>query len=179
TSSPRLSYFGTQIAVGFYLINLQEFKFQTSLEVARDRVIGTVLGLSMMWLAFDHLWALPAIVEMKRVFISTIRTLAQFLREPRPGELQAEIDRTLALGKKIKWQLDGFRLRAAGVFFELGSSRQQALGLRSRILACTPQLRTLFVIQTVLVKYRFRLPGFELPDTIHAALREFDERMAG
>jgi multidrug resistance protein MdtO len=36
----------------------------------------------------------------------------------------------------------------------------------------------LFVVQTALVKYRFRLHGFELPDTIHAALREFDERMA-
>jgi multidrug resistance protein MdtO len=31
TSSPRLSYFGVQIAVAFYLINLSEFKAQTSL----------------------------------------------------------------------------------------------------------------------------------------------------
>lgn len=40
TSSPRLSYFGIQVAVAFYLINLREFKIQTSLEVARDRVVG-------------------------------------------------------------------------------------------------------------------------------------------
>jgi multidrug resistance protein MdtO len=31
TSSPRLSYFGVQFAVGFYLIHLQEFTIQTSL----------------------------------------------------------------------------------------------------------------------------------------------------
>jgi multidrug resistance protein MdtO len=178
TSSPRLSYFGTQIAVGFYLINLQEFKFQTSLEVARDRVIGIVLGLSMMWLAFDHLWAVPAIVEMKRVFISAIRSVAQFMREPRPGELQAEVERMFALRENINSQFDQVRAQADAVLFEFGSSRQHGLALRSRILACTPQLRTLFVIQTVLVKYRFRLPGFELPDTIHSALREFDERVA-
>ena len=179
TSSPRLSYFGTQIAVGFYLINLQEFKFQTSLEVARDRVIGIVLGLSMMWLAFDHLWALPAMVEMKRVFISTIRSLAQFMREPRPGELQVAVERNFALRETINSQFDQIRAQADAVLFEFGSSRQQALALRSGIVACTPQLRTLFVIQTALVKYRFRLEGFELPDTIHAAMRGFDERMAG
>jgi multidrug resistance protein MdtO len=178
TSSPRLSYFGAQIAIAFYLINLQEFKFQTSLEVARDRVIGIVLGLTMMWLAFDHLWAVPAIVEMKRVFISAIRSLAQFLREPRPGELQPEIERTLALRETINSQLDQIRSQADAVLFEFGSAREQALALRSRIVSCSPQLRTLFVIQTALVKYRFRQPGFELPDTIHAALREFDERMA-
>ena len=39
-------------------------------------------------------------------------------------------------------------------------------------MACTPQLRTLFVIQTALVKYRFGLPGFELPDTVYTAYQE-------
>ena len=43
TSSPRLAYFGVQIIVAFYLINLQEFKEQISLGVARDRVVGILL----------------------------------------------------------------------------------------------------------------------------------------
>jgi uncharacterized membrane protein YccC len=55
TSSPRLSYFGLQVALAFYLINLQEFAMQTSLSVARDRVVGILLGLFMMWLVFDQL----------------------------------------------------------------------------------------------------------------------------
>jgi len=66
TSSPRLSYFGVQVAVAFDLINLQEFKIQTSLEVAIDRALGILLGLFMMWLVFDQLWGAPAGVEMKR-----------------------------------------------------------------------------------------------------------------
>jgi multidrug resistance protein MdtO len=82
SSSPRLSYFGFQIAVAFYLINLQEFKIQTSLGVARDRVVGILLGLSVMWLVFDQLWGAPAFVEMKRTLISNLRLLAQFTREP-------------------------------------------------------------------------------------------------
>src|ERR1700730_13407609 len=77
TSSPRLSYFGLQVALAFYLINLQEFAVQTSLSIARDRVVGIFLGLFMMWLVFDQLWSAPAGVEMKRAFISALRLLAQ------------------------------------------------------------------------------------------------------
>ena len=47
TSSSRLSYAGLQIALAFYLINLSEFRFQTSLAVARDRAIGVLLGTFM------------------------------------------------------------------------------------------------------------------------------------
>jgi multidrug resistance protein MdtO len=72
TSSPRLSHFGLQIAVAFYLINLQEFARQTSLSVARDRVVGILLGLLMMWLVFDRLWGAPAAAaEMKRTLSPT------------------------------------------------------------------------------------------------------------
>ena len=84
TSSPRLSYFGVQVAVAFYLINVEEFAVQTSLSIARDRVAGVLLGLVMMWLVFDQLWGVPAAVEMKRRFISNLRLLAQLAREPLP-----------------------------------------------------------------------------------------------
>lgn len=66
TSSPRLSYSGLQVALALYLINLQEFTIQTSLSIARDRVVGILLGLFMMWLVFDQLWGTRAAVEMKR-----------------------------------------------------------------------------------------------------------------
>jgi len=177
TSSPRLSYCGVQIAIAFYLINLQEFKMQTSLEVARDRVIGIVLGLSMMWLAFDRLWGVPAVAGMKKTFISAVRSLAQFLREPSPGELQP-MERSYSLRETISSQLDQVRSQADAVLFEFGSSRQQALALRLRIVSCSPQLRTLFVIRTALLKYRLRLPGFELPDIVGMAQQQLDEQMA-
>ena len=82
TSSPRLSYFGVQVAFAFFLINLQEFRIQTSLTVARDRVVGILIGLLVMWLVFDQLWSAPAGVAMKKAFISGLRLLAQLAREP-------------------------------------------------------------------------------------------------
>ncbi len=82
TSSPRLSFFGLQLGAVYYVINMQKFARETSLTVARDRVAGVFLGLLMMWLIFDQLWSASAGVEMRRVFVSTLRLLAQFTREP-------------------------------------------------------------------------------------------------
>jgi multidrug resistance protein MdtO len=178
TSSPRLSYFGIQIAVAFYLINLSEFKMQTSLEVARDRAVGILFGLFIMWLVFDHLWAVPATREMKRTFISNLRLLVQFAREPVSRSLKTATARRLALGETINTNLDKVRALADGVLLEFGPSREQNLALRSRIRRSQPELRLLFIMEIATWKYRAQLPGFELPGPIAAEQREFDDQVA-
>ena len=176
TSSPRLSYFGLQVALAFYLINLQEFAFQTSLLVARDRVIGILLGLLMMWLAFDQLWGAPASVEMKRTFISNLRSLARFVREPVPGTEKTWDSHPLR--ETISANFDTERALADGVLFEFGPSREQNLALRGRIRHWQPLLRLVFLTRIALLKYRVRLPGFELPEAVRAAQLEFDNQLA-
>jgi multidrug resistance protein MdtO len=176
TSGPRLSYFGVQFAVAFYLIHLQEFTIQTSLAVARDRVAGILLGLFMMWLVFDQLWGAPAAVEMRRTFISNLRSLGQLVREPLPG--RENTWRGDSLRETINTNFDKVRSTADGVLFELGPSRQGDLELRNQIRQWQPQLRTLFVTRIALVKYRLQLPGFELPEPARVAQQEFDDRLA-
>ncbi|MGA2074597.1 MAG: FUSC family protein [Terriglobia bacterium] len=178
TSGPRFSYFGVQFFVAFYLINLQEFKIQTSLAVARDRVAGIMLGLLMMWLVYDQLWGAPAAIEMKRTFISNLRSLAQLAREPLPGEKELAIERSYSLRETINTNFDKVRTLADAVLFEFSSSRQQDLALRSQIRQLQPQLRTLFVTRIALLKYRLQLPGFELPEAVRVAQREFDDELA-
>ena len=176
TSSPRLSYFGVQFAVAFYLIHLQEFTIQTSLAVARDRVAGILLGLFMMWLVFDRLWGSSAAVEMRRTYISTLRSLGQLAREPIPGTEKTW--RSDSLRETINSNFDKVRSLADGVLFELGSSRQADLALRDRIRQWQPQLRTLFVTRLALLKYRLQLPGFELQEPVRLAQQDFDIRLA-
>lgn len=178
TSSTRLSYFGVQIFVAFCLINLQEFKIQTSLAVARDRVAGILLGLFVMWLAFDPLWSAPAGVAMKRAFISNLRLLAELAREPVSTDIRAAIEHTYALRETINTQLDKVRSLADGVLLEFGPSRQQDLALRDHIRRWQPQLRTLFVMRIASLKYRLQLPGFELPEAARLAQQEYDDRSA-
>jgi multidrug resistance protein MdtO len=178
TSSSRLSYFGMQIAVAFYLINVAEFKMQTSLEVARDRVVGILLGLFAMWLTFDQLWGMPAARELKETFTSNLRLLAQFAREPVSKNLRAATERRFGLGETINANLDKVRALADGVLLEFGHSREQDLVLRSLVRRAQPQMRVLFIMQIAEWKYRAQLPGFELPEAIAVEQREFDERLA-
>jgi multidrug resistance protein MdtO len=178
TSGPRLSYFGVQLAIAFYLINLLEFKFQTSLSVSRDRVVGILLGLMMMWFAFDPLWGAPTVVQMRRAFISTLRLLAQLAREPLSNIPRIAVERGLSLRETINLSFNNVRALADAVVFEFGPSRQDDLALRSRIVVLQPQLRTLFVARVSLLKYRLRLPGFELPEQVRIAQQEFDESLA-
>jgi multidrug resistance protein MdtO len=167
---------GFQIAVAFYLINVQEFAMQTSLAVARDRVVGILLGLFMMWLVFDQLWSAPAAVEMRRTFISNLRLLAQLEREPLAGTERTWNSEPLR--EMIEGSFNKVRSLADGVLFEFGPSRQQDLASRDRIRRWHSRLHTLFLIRIALLQYRLRLPGFELPDTVHVAQQDFDDHVA-
>jgi multidrug resistance protein MdtO len=178
TSGPRVSYFGVQFAYAFNFINLSDFTIQTSLAIPRDRVVGILLGLFMMWLIFDQLWGAPAIVEMKKGFISLLRSLAKLAREPVAENPQSAIEQTYALRETINNDFDKVRAFSDAVLFEFGPTRQQDLALRSRILGWQPQLRILFITRVALLKYRLRLPGFELPKRVDLAQQEFDEHLA-
>ena len=175
TSTPRLSYLGVQVAVAFCLINLQEFTFQTSLTVARDRAIGVLLGLFMMWLFFDQLWGTPAGVEMKRAFSSTLRLLGQLARAPVSKDVREAIEASYMLRETINAHFDRVRSLADGVLFEFGPSRRRDLELRAHIRRCQPELRTLFVMRVSSLKYRLQVPGFELPETVRLRQEAYDE----
>jgi multidrug resistance protein MdtO len=178
TASPRLSYFGVQVALAFYLINLQEFAMQTSLSVARDRVVGILLGLLMMWLVFDRLWSAPAGVEMKKALGAILRLLAQLAREPVSNDLRTAIERNYSLRETINAQLDKVRFLADGVLFEFGPSRARDLELRSYIRQWQPQLRALFVMRIASFKYRLQVPGFELPEMVRRRQQAYDDHSA-
>jgi multidrug resistance protein MdtO len=178
TSSPRLSYFGVQIAVAFCLIHLNSFAIEPSLSIARDRVVGILFGLIMMWLVFDQLWGASAVSDMKRAFLSAVRLLAQFAREPISSDYNVAAERSYSLREAINNSFDGMRASADGVLLEFGPSRQQDLAWRSKFRQWQPQLRLLFIAEIALWKYRARLPGFELSHNLDVAQRAFDDELA-
>ena len=133
----------------------------------------------MMWLVFDQLWGgAPAIVEMKRQFVVNLRLLAQFTREPTAGNPKLNSERSYVLREKINSNFDAVRASADGVLFEFGPSRNQDLAWRSKIKEWQPQLRLLFLAEIALWKYRARVPGFELPESVRVAQRAFDDELA-
>jgi multidrug resistance protein MdtO len=131
-----------------------------------------------MWFVFDRLWASPAGVEMKRVFVSSFRLVAQLAKEPLSNGIRLAIKNSFALRETINAHFDKVRSLADGVLFEFGPSRRRDLEMRERIRQWQPQLRALFLMRIASLKYRLQLPGFELPEAVCAYQREYDERSA-
>ena len=178
TSTTRLSYFGLQMALAYYLINLQEFAFQTSLAIARDRVVGVLFGLIMMWSVFDQLGAAPAWVTMKKTFVANLRLLARLAREPVSTDMRTATDTYFSLRETINENVDNGRSLADGVLLEFGATREQGLAWRREILAWQPLLRTLFLNEVALWKFRAQSFGYELPEPVRLAQRAFDDQTA-
>ena len=57
--STRVSYAGLQIALAFYMILLQSPHAETNLDVLRDRLVGILLGIAAMRIAFAGFQTLP------------------------------------------------------------------------------------------------------------------------
>ena len=66
TSSPRLSYFGRQMALAYYLTMFQTWGVNATLETSRDRLMGILLGLLAMWLVFDASIGSPRGLSLQR-----------------------------------------------------------------------------------------------------------------
>jgi multidrug resistance protein MdtO len=178
TCSPRLSYFGVQAALAFYLINLQEFAVVTSLSVARDRVVGVLLGLFTMWLVFDQLSGTSATEAMKKAFVQDFRLMAQVIREPLSNDPQVAKARRFTLREAITENFDSVRAAGDAVLLEFGPARREAMEWRQRTQTAQAPLRTLYLIRMALLKYRAQTPGFELPTEVLAAQKEFDNQSA-
>ena len=151
---------------------------EPSLSIARDRVMGILLGLVMMWLVFDQLWRAAALVQMQNAFTSALRLMARFAREPLSSDSKVAIEQGYSLREAITKNFDSVRAAADAVLFEFGPSRDQDMALRGKIRKWQPQLRALFLMRIALWKYRVQLPGFALPEPVLAAQQEFDYRLA-
>src|SRR5260221_11109379 len=54
--SVRSSYAGFQMALAFFIMLLPGFETSIDLTAIRDRFVGILIGITAMWVFFDHLW---------------------------------------------------------------------------------------------------------------------------
>jgi multidrug resistance protein MdtO len=176
TSSPRLSYFGNQLALAFYLIQLRGPSPQTNLAIARDNIMGILLGLLMMWLVFETLGTKPAVQVMRELFAENLELMAQLAR-PWPGGKPADLRKIRTLREKISQNFLGVNSQADAVLFEIGRSRDQSLAVRDRLRSWLPQVRSLFLMEAALLQYRLQVSPQELPAPILDASARFDSEV--
>ena len=173
TASPRLSYFGTQMALAFFIIHLRGPFAQTDLAIARDNSLGIVLGLIVMWVVFDRLGSKPAVVVMRELFATNLLLMAK-LATPWPHNQKANLAEIRALRDKISQNFSTVNSQADAVLFESGRSRTTSLMLRNTLLGWQPQLRALFLVQIALLQYRAPVSPANLPFLVLNAQAELD-----
>jgi multidrug resistance protein MdtO len=154
TSSSRLSYAGVQFAFAFYLIHLSEFSIQTSLAVARDRALGVLLGISMMWLIFERLSPRSAADEMIRIFVSNLRLLAQLVETSPCGGNREAILRIRRQRDQVYRYFGDVNAQSDAVPFETGPSRAGDMAARDRIRRWQASLRSFYLLEAPLLQFR-------------------------
>jgi multidrug resistance protein MdtO len=178
TASPRLSYLGVQLALAFYLINLQEFTIQTSLSIARDRVFGVLLGLMSMWLIYDRLWQKNALDEMQRLFARNLEMFAELTEQLLEKDQIKAIRRIRQLRDQLNAGFQAVSGQADAVLFEFGPERQRQLQIREDLRRWQPSIRTLLQVQIASVQYLVNKPLSNLPEPISQAGVTFEKDVA-
>jgi multidrug resistance protein MdtO len=178
TSSQRLSYFGLQIANAFYLITIQGFTMQTSLATARDRVVGVMLGLFMMWLAYHSFSKDSAAQQMLVSFVANLRAIAGLALQPGSDAAEDAMKRIRALRTQIGSNFHNVMAQADAVPFEFGPKRAEGMATRALIKSWQPQLQTIYLQQVALMQHRVFGAEERLPAAVHIAQLRFNEACA-
>jgi multidrug resistance protein MdtO len=158
TCSPRLSYFGVQIALSFYFVNLQDAQIQTDLTIARDKVLGVLLGILAMGFIFDRFGTKSDKEQLQKLLVRNVRMLAQL------GVCPVVRDRAIAISQisRLRSQInDNFaslesQVDAARFEFEFRHRREEDVAEWERIQRAQPALRSIFLLELTLLSHRGR-----------------------
>ncbi len=178
TASARLSYLGVQLALAFYLVNLQEFTIQTSLTIARDRVFGVLLGIVSMGIFFDLLWVRNPLEEMQTVFADNLEMFAELAEQLLEKDQVKAIRRIRQLRDQLNVGFQAVVAQSDAVLLEFGPSRQRKLEIREKIRRQQPAIRALLQVQITAVQYLAQNPLTDLPASIAQAGIAFEEDVA-
>jgi multidrug resistance protein MdtO len=171
TGSSRISYTGVQFAFAFYLIHLSDFSLQTNLSVARDRVLGVLLGTTMMWLAFERLFPRSASDEMVRIFVKNLRLLADLFSSSPRAEDPAAVVKVRHLREEIYRHFGEVNAQSDAVPFETGPARAGDMAARDRIRRWQAAVRSIYLLEAPLLQFRI----FGKTDSKSSAFTSFED----
>jgi multidrug resistance protein MdtO len=87
--SPRISYAGFQIAFAFFLCVVQGSSPAFDLTIARDRVIGILIGNLVVYLVFTNLWPVSVGKRIDPAIASLLRRLSAMMKAADAGARRA------------------------------------------------------------------------------------------
>jgi len=159
TSSPRLSFFGLQIVLAFYFVNLQDAHVQTDLTIARDKVLGVLLGILAMGFIFDRLGTKSDAEQLQTLLVRNVRLLAQLAVCPVTRDRTTFVSQASLLPSQINDNFANLESGMDAARFEFEFRHQGAEGVAEcgRIQRAQPALRSIYLLELSLLSHRGRL----------------------
>jgi multidrug resistance protein MdtO len=176
TSSPRLSFFGVQMALAFYFLTLQDFQFQTDLTIERDRVIGVLLGILAMGFIFDRFGTKSDREQLQTLLVRNVRMLAQLVVSPLPRHEATDLSQVIRLRSQLNDNFANLESQVDAVRFEFEFRHRRAEDMAEcgRIQRVQPWLRSIYLLELTLLSHRGRRElDSELTQSQNQALDHF------
>jgi multidrug resistance protein MdtO len=131
----RFNYVGLQIALAFYFVAFEGFGPPTELAPARDRFVGILVALVVMWFIFDQMWPVRTVTVMRRDLASVLRSDASLLQLGEAGQPRSEeLRQANALRDQVGKTVTGLRSMNDAVEYEFGVNRELYLHSSQAIL---------------------------------------------
>jgi multidrug resistance protein MdtO len=131
----QFSYVGLQIGFAFYLVAFEDFHAPTELAPARDRLIGILLALIVMWFVFDQIWPVRTVTAMRRSLASILRNEAGlFQTELSAPTREVLVQQTDILRDHIGKTMAAIRTMNDVVEYEFGTDRARQMETSETIL---------------------------------------------
>jgi multidrug resistance protein MdtO len=125
-AGPQFGYVGLQMAFSFYIVALEGPSAPTELAPARDRLVGILLALVIMWFVFDQLWPVRAVTAMRRKLAFVLRSEASLLMTSESTEpVAVRISRIDALRDSVGKAISELRKLNEIVEYDYGVDRAQ------------------------------------------------------
>jgi len=158
TSSPRLSYFGVQMALAFYFVNLQGAQIQTDLTIARDKVIAVLLGILAMGFIFDRFGTKSDAEQLQKLLVRNVRMLAQLAVCPIAHDRSIAVSEFSRLRNQINENFAGLtsQMDTVQFEFEFRQRREEDVAEWERIQRAQPALRSIYLLELTLLSRRER-----------------------
>ena len=160
--SARIAYAGIQLGFAFYKCVLQGYGPMTSFEVARDRLIGIALGLTVLWVIETELWPVRANDQLFAAFATTLRCLAKLV--PRAGSADEARGPSLdSIRLDVQGQLSKVETLLEESRFETGA------GQRDVVQRSLPDVQGVFLALLSLARERYARRQNAVTDSFRTA----------
>jgi multidrug resistance protein MdtO len=144
-AGPRFNYVGLQIAFSFYIVAFEGFSAPTELAPARDRLIGILLALVVMWFVFDQMWPVRTVTVMRRQLATVLNNEASLLRLMDSNEDHDElVQRADILRDQVGKTVTTLRSMNDAVDYEFGVDREMHVRSGEMILRAAATAGALF-----------------------------------